>query len=406
MEVKNMQSKAIIFHIDVNSAFLSWTAIDELRKGNPIDLRTIPAIIGGDPKLRHGIVLAKSEAAKKYKIVTGEPIAQAMKKCPNLTIVPPSHGLYGKCSESMFMLLSEYSPIIQQFSIDEGFLDFSGMENIYGDYLKTAYNIKDRIKNELGFTVNVGISCNKLLAKMASDLEKPDKVHTLFPEEVPQKMWPLPVGDLFGVGRRTVPALNQMGIKTIGDLAKANPNLLESRFKSQGLYMHKSANGIDDSTLTGENHEDVKSIGNSTTTSMDIIDAPSAYKVIIKLTESVASRLRAEDCVCSTITVQLRNSLFKTYSRQKTLAVSTDKTDEIIHAAKKIFSEAWKGEPLRLIGVSVSGLTKNEEKQLNLFDIVDNKKNEKLDKVIDMVRGRFGKDALERATFVKKKDHL
>lgn len=402
----NMNNEKIIFHVDVNSAFLSWTAVDELKKGNPVDFRTIPSIIGGDPKSRHGIVLAKSESAKKYKITTGEPIAQALRKCPILTIVPPSHGLYGECSNNMFKILEEYSPIIKKFSIDEGFLDFTGMGTIYGGHLETAYNIKDRIKNELGFTVNVGISSNMLLAKMASDFEKPDKVHTLFPEEIRKKMWSLPVGDLFGVGKSSSSVLIRMGIKTIGDLAKADPRLLEQRFKSHGIYMHRSANGIDDSILSNENHANVKSIGNSTTTSVDITDKYSAYKVIIKLTESVARRLRDDDSVCDTVTVQLRNSLFENCSRQKKLTVSTDKTDELINVAKKIFNEAWKGEPLRLIGISVSGLTKNEEKQLNLFDIIDHKKNENLDKVIDLVRSKFGKNALERATFITKKDTI
>ncbi|MBQ8733881.1 MAG: DNA polymerase IV, partial [Anaerotignum sp.] len=283
----------IIFHIDVNSAFLSWTAVERLNKGEPIDLREIPSIVGGDSETRHGIVLAKSTPAKKYGIVTGEPIAMALRKCPELVCVPPDFPLYARNSRRMFEILSDYSDRIEQFSIDEGFLEYSGMEKLLGPPLETAEMIRQRIKKELGFTVNIGVSCNKILAKMAGELEKPDKLITLFPEEIEEKLWPLPVEDLFMVGRRTSPRLREMGIRTIGELANFPLPLLEKEFKSFGRMLHAYANGIDDSPVVPESEAtELKSIGNSTTTSFDVEDRETAYKILLALSETVSMRLR------------------------------------------------------------------------------------------------------------------
>ena len=239
----------IIFHIDVNSAFLSWTAVDRLKKGEEIDIRTIPSIIGGDSESRRGIVLAKSTPAKKYGIITGEPIAMALRKCPELVSFPPDFHLYSENSRKMFQILSEYSDRIEQFSIDEGFLDYTGMERLFGPPIEAAETIRRRIQKELGFTVNIGVSTNKILAKMAGELEKPDKLITLFPEEIEEKLWPLPVEELFMIGKRTAPRLHNMGIHTIGDLAKFPLPFLEKEFKSFGKMMHCYANGIDDSVV-------------------------------------------------------------------------------------------------------------------------------------------------------------
>lgn len=237
--------KKIIFHIDVNSAYLSWTAIKLLRDGSNTDLRKIPAIVGGDMSKRHGVVLAKSMSAARYGIRTGEPITDALRKCASLTIVPPEHHYYSVCSHQLLDLLHHYTPSISQYSIDECFAEYVPVPGDNGDPVKAAHIIKDVIRNKLGFTVNVGISTNRLLAKMASDFEKPDKVHTLFPEEIPVKMWPLPVKDLFMVGRSSASKLELLGIKTIGDLAKMDPTLIEAHLKSHGRTIWEYANGIE-----------------------------------------------------------------------------------------------------------------------------------------------------------------
>jgi DNA polymerase-4 len=274
----------IIFHIDVNSAYLSWEALECLRKGSTVDLRTVPSIVAGDPSKRHGIVLAKSILAKKYGIVTGEPVFQAKKKCPNLVMVPPSHDVYARQSQAMTDLLLQYTPDIEKFSIDECFVDITGLKLIYGnDSIRLAHQIKNNIRDELGFTVNVGISENKLLAKMASDFEKPDKVHTLFLDEIREKMWPLPVSKLYMVGKASLAKLNMMGIKTIGDLANTKVDILEQQLKKYGRMIWEYANGIDDSPVKSSEFE-AKDLSNETTVSFDITDRETArlYIFILK----------------------------------------------------------------------------------------------------------------------------
>ena len=235
LQEMNICLKSIVFHIDVNSAFLSWEAVYRLaHKGGKLDLREIASAVGGDITLRHGIILAKSIPAKVYGIKTGESIPEAKKKCPNLVLVPPNYGLYEQCSAAFMEILREYSDVVEQYSIDEAFVDMSTSCHLFGTLEQTAVQIKDRIREKLGFTVNIGISTNKLLAKMASDFQKPDRMHTLYPEEIKEKMWPLPVSDLFFVGRATATKLLSMGIRTIGELADADPVWLKKMLKKQG----------------------------------------------------------------------------------------------------------------------------------------------------------------------------
>ncbi|NLD51100.1 MAG: DNA polymerase IV, partial [Clostridiaceae bacterium] len=262
--------KRTIFHIDVNSAYLSWEAANRLQHGEALDLREVPSVVGGDEASRHGIVLAKSLPAKKFKIHTGESLFAARQKCPNLIVIPPHYDLYMQCHKAMMDVLHNFSPTIQIFSIDECFLDYTEMEAIWGSPLEAASAIKERIKKELGFTVNIGISNNKLLAKMGGDLKKPDMIHTLYPEEVPEKMWPLPVEDLYMVGRATAPKLHQMGIYTIGQLANADIELLKYKLKSFGQLIRDYANGIEDSQVAKGGRPPIKGIGNSTTISFDV----------------------------------------------------------------------------------------------------------------------------------------
>ena len=389
----------IIFHIDVNSAFLSWTAVERLNKGEPIDLREIPSIVGGDSETRHGIVLANSTPAKKYGIVTGEPIAMALRNCPELVCVPPDFPLYARNSRRMFEILSDYSDRIEQFSIDEGFLEYSGMEKLLGPPLETAEMIRQRIKKELGFTVNIGVSCNKILAKMAGELEKPDKLITLFPEEIEEKLWPLPVEDLFMVGRRTSPRLREMGIRTIGELANFPLPLLEKKFKSFGRMLHAYANGIDDSPVVPESEAtELKSIGNSTTTSFDVEDRETAYKILLALSETVSMRLRGHKLCAQEIAVTLKSSDFKVYSHQKQLVNAVDCTNAVYETAKEIFDEVWKKEPLRLLGVRAGKLCAEDCVQLSFLE-EDWSKQKKADAAMDAIRLKYGKNTVRRSTF-------
>lgn len=391
---------SIIFHVDVNSAYLSWIAAQRVYDGDPVDLRDIPSVIGGDELSRHGIVLAKSISAKAYGIKTGNPLRTAREQCPNLTIVPPDYYLFQKASRAMVDLLKEYSPKVQQFSVDECFIDYSNMSHLFGSPLEAAYEIKDRIKKELGFTVNVGVSSNKLLAKMASEFLKPDRVHTLYPEEVPTKMWPLPVGELFMCGRKTTAKLNAMGIRTIGDLAKAPLNELEYHLKSFGLMMYAYANGIDKSPVRKSNFEVVKGMGNSTTVKFDVIDRSDAYLVLLSLCESVGMRLRQGEFCAGLAAVSIVSNKFIGGSHQRKLDVATDSTSYLFEIIKELFEELWDGAPIRKLGVRVSELQDNTYFQISLFENFDFVKHKQIDDVVDLVRKRYGKKAIYRASFL------
>ena len=328
----------LIFHIDVNSAYLSWEAVYRLQQGEELDLRTIPSVIGGDEASRHGIVLAKSLPAKKYNIQTGETLYNARIKCPDIVSVPPRYGLYMQCSAAMNKLFYEYTPIIQRFSVDESFLDFSNMENLYPDYMDLATTIKERIKSELGFTVNIGISNNKLLAKVASDLKKPDMIHTLFPYEIKDKMWPLPVEDLFMVGRATAPKLHNLNINTIGDLANYDLQILKDKLKSQGQVIWNYANGIDFSEVRSSNYIQMKGVGNSATIAFDVTDKSTAHMILLSLCETVGMRLRDSGNCCTVISVSIRGNDLIVYSHQKKLSVATDSTRKIYEVCCGLFN--------------------------------------------------------------------
>ena len=387
-----------ILHIDVNSAFLSWTAVDMLEKGAEEDIRLLPSAIAGDPERRHGIILAKSEIAKKAGIKTAMTLNEAFRRCPDLKLYPPSHSLYGEYSDKLYELLSEYTDVIERFSIDECWLDYTGSEKIFGTPEEAAAKISARIKEELGFTVNIGISTNKLLAKMASEMEKPDKIHTLYPNEIEEKMWPLPVRELFGVGRATEETLTKLGMKTIGDVAKADLSLLQNVLKpAMGKAIHDRANGIDDSTVTKAEEHESKNIGHSDTTSDDVVSEEEALYYLLSQSERVGVRLRKAGKKANVVTVQLKNSAFKTYSHQRKLSKSISTTTEIYSIASELFSEMWRGDALRLLGVSLSDL-KDEEGQISLFD---EKEADELEKAQDIIREKYGKDAITRGTLKK-----
>lgn len=387
----------IIMHIDVNNAFLSWSAIDLLNKGYKYDIRNSYAVIGGDEKMRSGIVLAKSTPAKKLGIVTAETLYSARKKCKVLKVYPPNFKFYNEMSNKFFSLLRKYTPDIEIASIDECYLDYGKVKSLYGDEVAFAYKIKDEIKNTLGFTVNIGIANNKLCAKMASDFSKPDKVHTLYENEVKEKMYPLDVGDLFGIGKRTVPKLNSLGIYKISDLALADPVMLEKYFKNQAYVMIKSANGIDDS-IVDSNEYHPSCIGNEITLPHNISSKREAYDKLLILSEYVSKRLRKEEKYASVVCVTIKDEFLKRRSHQKKLLNETNIEKEIYKTACMIFDEFWNGENIRLIGIRLDGLTLSKKYQGSIFENVEKREHdEKIDKLIDNINFKFGKNTIKKA---------
>ena len=388
----------LTFHIDVNSAFLSWEAAGRVAEGLP-DLREIPSVIGGDPEKRTGVVLAKSIPAKKYGIKTGEPLSAALRKCPDLVLARPDFKLYEKNSRAFMDICRNYAPVVEKASIDECFCDMSGTGYLYPDPIATAHEIKDVIRDSLGFTVNVGISRNKLLAKMASDFEKPDKVHTLFPEEIEQKMWPLPVGDLFTVGGNTAVKLRLAQIETIGDLAKMPLDSLQAIVGMKfGQQLHNYANGISDSPVVAE-AEEAKGYSISTTLEEDVTDTETANSILLALADSVSARMRADNAQCSCVAVTIRGNDFKNKSHQRQLYAPTDVTTEIYEVSKTLFAELWdKRLPLRLLGISLTNLSRDGETQMSLFDDGDKERARKIDKAVDAIRGKYGSDMIQRGS--------
>ena len=395
----------LIFHVDVNSAFLSWEAARRVRAGEP-DLRLIPSCIGGDPNTRRGIVLAKSIPAKKFGVTTGEPVSLALRKCPGLVVAPPDFQLYSSRSKAFKDICRSYTSLIEEFSIDECFLDFSGTSHLYPDPVALATEIKDKIRDELGFTVNVGVGRNKLCAKMASDFEKPDKVHTLFPEEIQEKMWPLPVGDLLFVGKNTAAKLNSARIMTIGDLAKTDESFLKTLIGEKTARQARAyANGIDDSPVQNVPFEN-KGYSNSVTTEDDITTDESARMILLSLCDNVTEHMRRDGKRATGVSVTIRYLDFKNRSHQMKLPSATDSATAVYEAAKKLLSELWKDHrPLRLMSVALTGVSKDPAaEQLSLFDEpekqISREKQERLDKAVSAIRSKFGFDAIQRGTLV------
>lgn len=392
----------IIMHIDVNNAFLSWTALDLLKKGYPIDIRNIEAIIGGDERQRHGIVLAKSTPAKKKGVKTAETLREAKRKCNNLRIYPPNYNLYSYMSNSLFKLISKYTPDIEKLSIDECFIDYTKVMKLHGDAIDFAYKLKKEIKEKLGFTVNIGIANNKLCAKMASDFLKPDRVHTLFLDEVVSKMYPLPIEELYGIGRSSSKKLRDLNINTIGDLANTDPNYLYKYFKNQAIKMVNSAKGIDNSIVI--QNDDLSCISNSTTLNHNLNSLEEIYKYLLPLVENVCLTLRKRNKYVYVIGVQLKDKFFKTYSHQQKLKNATNNSNEVYNIAKKLAREMWNEEGIRLVGVSLSNLVENNHHQISLFENIENKENnEKLDKTIDSLKEIYGSDVITKASLVNNK---
>ena len=395
----------VIFQVDANSAFLSWTAAYKVKVlGEEQDLREIPSVVAGDKASRHSIILAKSGPAKKYGIQTGEPLFLALEKYPDLVVVPPDYELYVEASRHFVAMLRQFSPVVEQYSIDEAWVDMTGTERLWGAPRLAAEQMRQRILNELGFTVNIGISSNKLLAKMAGDFEKPNKVHTLFPEEVPDKFWPLPVRDLFLVGSATERKLKMIGIRTIGDLAHADCALLRKRLGKHGETIWHFANGRNADAVTPEPAEN-KGYGNSTTTAQDVVNTEQAHQVLLSLCETVASRMRRDGKCGSCLCVHLRTNEFRCFSHQSVLNGSTNITAELFEAACRIFDEVWDGiTPLRQLGVQMTHLSSEPYQQFDFFSGLTPEQYEKklkLDETVDALRDKFGEDVIRRAKFAQ-----
>jgi len=377
-ENKRAEQK-IIFHIDVNSAFLSWSAVKKLREEpGSVDLRTIPSVVGGDPRSRHGIVTAKSVPAKKYGIHTADTIASALQKCPNLVIVPSDFQTYRAYSHAFLDILRSYTPLVEQASIDEAYMDATELCQKKAA-LELAAGIRQRIREELGFTVNVGISTNRLLAKMASDFEKPDRTHTLFPEEVEEKMWPLPIGDLYGCGGRTSARLRTLGIQTIGDAAKTPVVILiDNLGEKSGKYIHRAANGLGRAGITLV-REDAKSYSNEYTTSSDITQETyeAEYLPLLQhLCDKVAGRLQRDGIFGKTVVVTVKTDDFRRRSAQCRLRDATNRSELLYETAVSLSDKLLLGEKglfadgtgIRLVGAGVTDLDHGDFRQMSLLD--------------------------------------
>ena len=399
----------IIFHIDVNSAYLSWTAVEQLKNGAAVDLREIPAIIGGDQKSRHGVVLAKSPAAKRYGIRTGEPVANAFRKCPNLAMYPPDHKMYREKSRRLMEYLRTFTKEIEQVSVDECYMDFTGIADRWNSPVDGAVEIKDGIRERFGFTVNIGISTNKLLAKMASDFEKPDRIHTLYPEEIKEKMWPLPIGELYMAGKSSVEVLKKLEINTIGDLAQADLKLIMLHLKSHGKMLWEFANGIGTSVVQSEPDE-AKGIGNSTTLSEDAATMEEIRPVFERLAQSVGGRLKKAGKKAGMVSMEIKYYDFRTVSHQIQLDKPSNDPEVLKETACSLFLEVWSGEPVRLLGIRTSKLTDEAApEQLSIFDIEipkePDEKHKRLKKAMDELNERFGEGAVMKASLMPKKPH-
>lgn len=396
----------IFFHIDVNSAYLSWSAIREMERGRKEDLRTIPAIVGGDINTRHGVVLAKSIPAKAYGIVTGEPVVHAAKKCPSLVSVPPDHTYYHQKSRELMEYLMTVCPEIEQVSVDECYMDYTPVKECYPSPEEAARIIKNNIYQSFGYTVNIGISDKKVLAKMASDFQKPNRVHTLYTREIREKMWPLPIEELFMCGKSTARKLQKLGIETIGDLAQADCRMIEAHLKKHGKLLYDYANGVDNSFVQATPAR-AKGIGNSTTLSSDVTDREEAKKVLAFLAKKVVKRLKEANMLAGGVFTEIKYSSFQSVSHQCMLSGVTADEKEICRTACRLFDELWNGEPVRLLGIRTTKLSdKNEPVQLTIFDYekVQPKleKQRKLEEALGRIRKKYGEDAVRKGTAEEK----
>ena len=395
--VGGFMNERIVLHIDVNNAFLSWTAVDMIKNGSKIDIRNRYAIIGGDETKRRGIVLAKSNLCKQKGVYTSQTIYSARKLCPYLDVYPPNHTLYKKYSDYLYNYLLQYTNIVERYSIDECFLEYTSIRRLYGNPIKFAYKIKNDIFNLYGFTVNVGIGNNKLCAKMASDFTKPNKVHTLFKHEISSKMWPLDVAELFMIGKRSSEKLKKLNINTIYDLAHTDKDFLINNFKKMGIMMWEFANGIDNS-LVEYVKDNPKSISASTVLPYDYKNIDQIYDVFNYLIEETYNKLKRSKMYVNTVGIGIKYSNWSKISKQRKLVNSTDDINFIKKIVLELFNELYDKElGIRSLSVSLNDLDLIQRKQLSIFDKNYNVKNDsqKINTVIVDIEKKFGKNLLD-----------
>lgn len=386
----------IIFLVDMNAFFISCEATRRP------ELHDIPAAVAGDPKYRSGIILTANYKARAYGVKTGMTLFEAQKVCPSILLLKPDFSLYSSLSHRVMEILGTYTPVIEQASIDEAWLDMTGTPAVAKSPRAAAESIMAEIKDELGLFCSIGISENKFLAKMASDMKKPLGITELFIKDVPEKLWKLPVSDMYGIGKHSAARLRGIGIMTIGDIAKFGEKSLSRDFGKMGRHIFELANGKDDEPVLAREKVAMKSVGRSTTLSQDVSDLNFASKVILALSEEIGADARKYGKRGKTVQITLRYPDFSNITRQETVS-ATNLTSEIAAAGIKLLKKNWTGRPLRLIGISLSGFDDEEPQQLSFFEsaeIEGNHREEKLEKTVDGLRERFGKAAVKRASLI------
>lgn len=389
----------IILHIDVNSAFLSWSALKLLEEGFKKDIREEISVIAGNPQKRHGVIVAASIPAKKAGIRPPVNLFEARKICKDLIVVRPDYNYYSKKSKELITHLKSLFSDVEQYSIDECFVDYTGFKSLYGNEVEFAHKLKDEIYKKFKFTVNVGIGNNKLCAKMASDFEKPNKVHTLYLNEFKEKMWDKDISNLFMAGKASCKKLRELNINTIRELANSDLNMLIRNLKSQGKLLYEYANGIDDSEINKDSYEDRKGIGFSRTLEYDVEDKEEIYKYLYYFSKDISKTLREKSLYASTLVVTIRNNEFKTYNHQQKYLNGINLTDDIYEKGKDLFNQTWNKEPIRLIGLRVCDLTDSNHFQLSMFDeVTDNVKEEKIQDIMDKINNNYSKNVIGKGS--------
>ncbi len=377
-----------IFLVDMNAFFIMCESISRP------ELLDVPSAVGGDPKTRRGIILTSNYKARAYGVRTAMTINEALKLCPGLTIVKSTRGLYSSCSDAVFEILRRYTPMVQPSSIDEGYMDVTESTDLFGPPEEIAKSIMEEIKKELGLWCSIGISENKFLAKMASDMKKPLGITQMYKKDIEKLMWPLPVGEMYGVGKSSAKRLKQLGLNTIGDIARANPDFIKEKF-GMGIYDH--ANGLGSDIVGGERKVKSASISRSSTTARDISKLAGAKKLMLRLAEDVGVKARKKNLKGKTVQITLRYTDFRTITRQK-VVFPTNLTRDIIKTGYELLEENWNPKkPVRLIGIGLTNINK-EDTQLNVFDTIINKKEEKLEKTMDNLKEKYGTDTLKRGS--------
>ncbi|MDQ2087734.1 DNA polymerase IV [Herbivorax sp. ANBcel31] len=392
----------VIFLVDMNAFFISCEMTRNLC------LVGKPSAVAGDPKNRSGIILAANYEARAFGVKTAMVIYEALKLCPNIHLVPPDHPFYEFKSKQVMDLLSNYSPVVEQNSIDEAWLDMTGMEGLFGSPLESSEKIMNEIKDTLGLWCSIGISENKFLSKMASELKKPLGITELWKHDIPTKLWPLSVKSMYGIGKKTADKLNQLGIQTIGELAKFDRRHLVKTLGKYGDEIHLHANGHDTSPIKPHMSGEMKSIGRSTTLSHDVNDIEKAKLVLLELTDDIGMTARKYGKKGRTIHITLKYTNFKVITRQTTIS-PTCATNDIYQAGCALLEKNWnRFRPIRLIGISISGFDENyREGQLSLFDLwednIKDDKFERIDRAMDKIRTKHGTNKISRAALVQKK---